>query len=127
MASELDYRYEGLQRNVDLLLGMHHDVTELRSRVSARLGDATPGSWPDVAAVRSFAGRYYSASTRVEARLTQIEQDLESARSALAESIRAMQNVDEAQREWMERLAAQVDVVADVPAPQASVPPGTIS
>lgn len=128
MARELGYEYEELQGSVDRLLAMHDEVTTLRSQVSARMADAAPGSWPDVPSVQSFAGRYYNALSGVEARITSIEQSLDSARGALVESIRAMRDVDAAQQEELDRIAARLDVVA-TPAP-ATVPSaarGTIS
>lgn len=128
MAGELGYHYEELQGSVDRLLAMHDEVTQLRSRVSARAGDAAPGSWPDVPSVQAFARRYHSAVSAAESRLTGVEQALESARVALAESIRAMQNVDAAQRETLDRFVAQLDVVAHVPpAPVPSTAQGSIS
>jgi hypothetical protein len=128
VARELDYSYEALQGAVDRLLAMHDEVTTLRSQLSARISDAAPGAWPDIPSVQSFAGRYHAALTGVEARITHIEQSLESARVALVESIRAMRNVDAAQQEELNRIAAQIDVVDHVPpAPRSVRVPGSIS
>jgi hypothetical protein len=128
VARELDYSYEELQGAVDRLLAMHDDVTTLRSRLSARMSDAAPGAWPDIPSVQSFAGRYYTALTSVEAGITSVEQSLESARVALVESIRAMRDVDATRQEELNRIAAQIAVVDHVaPAPRSVRVPGSIS
>lgn len=111
MAGEVDYQYEELQGSVSRLLTMHDDVATLRSQLEARAADAAPGSWPDIPGVQVFAGRYYHAVSSVGGRIASIEQSLESARLALAESIRAMRDVDAAQQEALNRIAAQLDVV----------------
>ena len=128
MAIELDYQYDELQGSVRRLLTMHDDLASLRSRLEAQVADAAPGAWPDIRGVQAFAGRYSNAVSSVRGRVAGIEQSLDSARLALAESVRAMRDVDAAQQEALDRIAAHLDVVPTAaPVTAQSTVPRSIS
>jgi hypothetical protein len=109
VAAELGYGYEELRGSVDRLVGMHEDVSALRAKLAARMTSAGPASWPDIPGVQTFAERYSIALERTQQRILAIETAIDDARSALAESTRAIQDVDAAQQAELERIAARLD------------------
>ena len=109
MAGELGYDYEELRGSVERLVGMHDDVATLRAQLAARMTSAGPASWPDIPGVQAFAMRYADALSATQERIRTIETALDDARTALAESTRAIQNVDAAQQAELERIAGQLD------------------
>jgi predicted RNase H-like HicB family nuclease len=109
VAGELGYDYEALRGSVDRLVAMHGDVATLRAQLAARMTSAGPESWPDIPGVQTFAARYSEALRNTQERIETIETALDEARTALAESARAIQNVDAAQQTELERIAGQLD------------------
>jgi cytochrome c556 len=109
VAGELGYDYEELRGSVERLVAMHDDVATLRAQLAARMTSAGPDSWPDIPGVQAFAGRYSMALERTQQRILAIETAIDDARSALAESTRAIQDADAAQQAELERIAARLD------------------
>jgi cytochrome c556 len=109
VAGELGYDYEELRGSVERLVAMHDDVATLRAQLAARMTSAGPESWPDIPGVQAFATRYADALHATQERIRTIETALDDARTALAESARAIQNVDAAQQAELERIAGQLD------------------
>jgi cytochrome c556 len=109
VAGELGYDYEALRGSVERLVAMHDDVAALRSQLAARMTSAGPESWPDIPDVQTFAAHYSDALNKTQERIRTIETALDEARTALAESTRAIQNVDAAQQAELARIAQQLD------------------